>query len=134
MANCMHSLKRLISNPENQILVICVVHLLFDLIQCRNVRGHSRYSHPRPDPHIVKNSPDSTSAEVAAKDQDKQLGRRCQVTKVEEKENFFEMPYYNEGRTIFPFFIKISGTLQSKTGKCSWNVFEFSEKIFYWFN
>ena len=91
---------------------------LIDQSHCRNIRGHSRFSRPKADPHIVINGPDGVGdEEEKIKEASKHRGRRCQVTKIEEKEQFFEMPNYREGRIVLPFFIKISGKIELSKGK-----------------
>ena len=95
-------------------LLVVAINVLCNVTHSRNIHGHSRFGRPRADPHVV--NPNPTSVEVKTKDSAKNGGRRCQVTKLEEKERFFEMPYYQEGRVVFPFFVKISGKLPIKKG------------------
>ena len=90
MANPAFLMKRRPYESENWVLLVFVLNLLFDVPDCRNIRGHSRYGRPRADPHIVNNVQDPSSAELREKDMHQQRGRRCQVTNVEEKETFFE--------------------------------------------
>ena len=82
-------------------------------IECRNIRGHGR-KQPRADPHIVTSS--KTSAEIRTV-KTGQRGRRCQVTTIERSLKLFELPYYNEGKTVLPYFVKISGKTEWKKGK-----------------
>ena len=106
---------------ERTIFMISFVVFLNGLLEqgyCRNIRGHSRFSRPKADPHIVINGPDGVDdEEEKIKEASKHHGRRCQVTKIEEKEQFFEMPNYREGRIVLPFFIKISGKIELSKGK-----------------
>ena len=82
-------------------------------IECRNIRGHGRIQ-PRADPHIVTSS--KTSREIKTVKTGQQ-GRRCQVTTIERSLKLFELPYYNEGKTVLPYFVKISGKMEWKKGK-----------------
>ena len=98
------------------IFTLCVFHHVFLETECRNIRGHSRYSRPRPDPHVVDDSFVPKSTELEKEAIGHVQGRRCQVTEIEDTVNFFELPYYNEGRTILPFFFKISTKSKIKPG------------------
>ena len=116
MSNVFYS--NLFQHPRrtNFLFIVCVFHFLYSGVDCRNIRGHSRYSRPRPNPHVVENSLVLTSAESNPNEEKPLQGRRCQVTKVDQSTRFFELPYYNEGRTIVPFFLKISGKSEIKPG------------------
>ena len=98
------------------IFTLCVVHHVLLETECRNIRGHSRYSRRRPDPHVVDDSFVPKSTELEKEAIGHVQGRRCQVTEIEDAVNFFELPYYNEGRTILPFFFKISMKSKIKPG------------------
>ena len=101
----------------NFLFIVCAFYFLSPGADCRNIRGHSRYSRPRPNPHVVENSLVLTSAESNPNEEKPLQGRRCQVTNVDQNARFLELPYYNEGRTIIPFFLKISGKSEIKPGK-----------------
>ena len=94
-----------------------ITHFCCILIDCRNIRERSRHKRPRADPHVVTTFNAQDSPEFKAKSSNQPRGRRCQITKIEEKARLFELPYYNEGRAILPFFFKISRTAEWKKGK-----------------
>ena len=119
MESSLGCMKNLFRHSHRNILVyiLIVLHFLSLVTDSRNIRGHSRYSRPRPDPHVVQNSLVVTSNEFKPEESDQQpQGRRCQVTKIEENLKFFELPHYNEGRTTLPFFLKVSGKPKNESG------------------
>ena len=116
MTNYRLSFKRKPQRHRGWVILTLALFSFCHLIDCRNIRGRSRHNRPRADPHVVATLAAPVSIEVKAKNANHQRGRRCQVTTIEEKSSLFELPYYNEGRAVLPFFFKISGSIDWKRG------------------